>query len=272
MRSFFTVVLIGVILSFPAFVQAQFRAEELAQREAFEKYLLQAKIIGHERIGEGVTKPRLLQLELDGKILKGCWKNPTGSDLGFREKWKYEIAAYKLDKYLKVNMVPPTVERRFRGRSGSLQLWIPDLTNELKIRKEGLSVPEGNRDHLEKILCLARAFDSLIGNIDRTQQNQNYTSDWRLILIDHSRAFRYKKFYIEQLLYGKNGMRKGLLFDRLPRIFVERVQTLDEPLLRKIAGPYLNGEEIKAVLKRKVLLLREIDEMIAERGESAVLY
>jgi len=272
MRACVTFGLIWISLSFPSFLQAQFTAEELSQRVALERYLLKAKITGHKRIGEGVTKPRLLQLELDGKILKGCWKNPTGSDRGYREDWEYEIAAYNLDKYLKVNMVPPTVERRFRGRSGSLQLWIPDLTSELKIRKGGLSVPEEYRDHLDKMLCLARAFDSLIGNIDRTQQNQNYTPDWRLILIDHSRAFRYKQFYIEQLLYGKNGMRKGLLFDRLPRIFVDRVRTLDEPLLRKIAGPYLNGDEIRGVLKRKILLLQEIDELIAERGESAVLY
>lgn len=272
MRTLFTLGLIWMILSIPSFLQAQFREEELAQRKSLEKYLLHAKITHHERIGEGVTKPRLLHFELDGKILMGCWKNPTGSDRGFRENWEYEIAAYRLDKYLKVNMVPPTVERRFRARTGSLQLWISDLTSELKIRKEGLLVPEENLEHLEKMLCLARAFDSLIGNIDRTQQNQNYTSDWRLILIDHSRAFRYKKFYIEQLLYGKNGMRKGLLFDRLPRIFVDRVRTLDEPLLRKITGPYLNGEEIRAVLKRKALLLKEIDELIAERGESAILY
>ncbi|MCJ7681550.1 MAG: hypothetical protein MUP70_12545 [Candidatus Aminicenantes bacterium] len=272
MRTLFTIGLIGLFFSYPAFVTAQFTPEELARRESIEQFLTRAKITQHERIGEGVTKPRLLHLELDGKEMEGCWKNPTGSDLGFRENWKYEIAAYKMDKYLKVHMVPPTVERRFRGKSGSLQLWISGLVSELRLNKEERTIPDENREHLDKMICLACAFDSLIANIDRTQQNQNYTFDWRMILIDHSRAFRYKKFYVEQLMYGKNGMRKGKLFDRLPRIFVERVRTLTEPLIRKIVGPYLNGEEIKALLGRKTLLLQEIDELILERGEDSVLY
>ncbi|MFH2041350.1 MAG: hypothetical protein ABIJ35_02400 [Acidobacteriota bacterium] len=272
MRTFFSAGLIGFFLICPALLMAQFTAEELEQRTALEQYLLHAKITHHERIGEGVTKPRLLYLELDEKRMKGCWKNPTGSDLGFRENWKYEIAAYRMDKYLNVHMVPPTVERRFRGKSGSLQLWISDLTSELRLQREERTFPDEHRDHLEKMLCLAHAFDSLIANIDRTQQNQNYTSDWRLILIDHSRAFRYKSFYVEQLLYGKNGMRKGNLFDRLPKIFVQKVRSLNEPLIRKIVGPYLNGEEIKALLERKTLLLEEIDELIMERGEDSVLY
>ena len=33
-------------------------------------------------------------------------------------------------------------------------------------------------------------FDELISNIDRNQGNIVYTKDWRLWLIDHTRAFR----------------------------------------------------------------------------------
>lgn len=62
MRTFFSAGLIGFFLICPALLMAQFTAEELEQRTALEQYLLHAKITHHERIGEGVTKPRLLYL------------------------------------------------------------------------------------------------------------------------------------------------------------------------------------------------------------------
>ena len=38
-----------------------------------------------------------------------------GVDRGFRENYKTEIAAYELDKLLKMDMVPPSVERQIQG-------------------------------------------------------------------------------------------------------------------------------------------------------------
>jgi hypothetical protein len=144
--------------------------------------------------------------------------------------------------------------------------------NELERVKEEIEIPEDKKDQWQKAIYLARAFDNLIGNIDRTQQNIRYTEDWRLILIDHSRAFRTKRVYTDQLIYGKHGLRSTMLFPQIPREFVEKVKTLNYDQIKAITDGYLNYYEIEAVMARKKLLLKEVKEMIKERGEEAVLY
>ena len=58
----------------------------------------------------------------------------------------------------------------------------------------------------------------------------------------------------------------------LPRALVEKVKALDERSIREAVGNTLRGKEIGAVLSRKELILKEIDRLIAEHGEAAVLY
>ncbi len=169
-------------------------------------------------------------------------------------------------------MVPPTVERRFRGRKGSFQQYCDLPMSEQKRRNENIPYPPEKAEQIEKMIFLSRAFDSLIANVDRSLQNIRFTPDWRLILIDHSRAFRSSRDHREQLMYGKYGRRKPLGFSKLPRRFVEKVKALNYSSIKRAVGFYLTSEEIKAVLARKELLLKEIEEMIQERGEEDVLY
>ena len=42
--------------------------------------------------------------------------------------------------------------------------------------------------------------------------------------------------------------------------------------IKQAVGPYLTDEEIEAILIRKELLLKEIEDMIKEKGEAKVLY
>ena len=67
-------------------------------------------------------------------------------------------------------------------------------------------------------------------------------------------------------------MRKTMRFLKLPRLFVKRLRSLDDDRIKKAVGLYLSFSERKAVLKRKKLFLKEIDEMITEKGEGQVLY
>jgi len=119
---------------------------------------------------------------------------------------------------------------------------------------------------------LMRAFDSLIANEDRTQENIRYTKDWRMILIDHSRTFGSSKKFTKNLVYGKSGIKELQLFRILPRAFVEKIKALNFDKMKKTVGSYLKDKEIEAILARKALLLTEIDEMIKEKGEDKVLY
>ncbi len=264
-----------LILNLPLF--SQFRLEEIAQREELENFLLTAEIIDYKEIGEGVTKPIRLYLKKDNIERSGVWKNPSGIQGGYLEGWQYEIAAYRLDKLLGLNMIPPTVEREFKGQRGSLQLWVEKEYSLLEVMDKNIPLPSTGpeADNWEKRKYISRVFDALIANEDRTQQNTFYTSDWRTILIDHSRSFRSEEKYTKHLLFGLNPLRadsRALPFRKLPRALVEKIKALNFDSLKQAVGPYLSDREIRAVLARKDLILKEIDEMIKVAGEDKVLY
>lgn len=271
-KKFFLIFIIGLLSAQGYVANGQFTSAEIAQREEWEEFLKTAEITSSEEIPEGVTKPTKLYLKKGDIEHKGAWKNPSGIRDGFLEGWQYEIAAYQLDKLLGLNLIPPTVEREFKGKRGSLQFWVEKEMNDLERMEQKIPIPASANDNWEKMKYLMRAFDSLIGNEDRTQQNIMYTKDWRLILIDHSRSFRSEKKFTDQLMYGNNGIAGPKPFRQLPRAFVDKVRALDYESVKNAVGPYLKDKEIKAVLARRDLLLKEIGEMIKEKGESNVLY
>ncbi len=253
-------------------VNGQFTPAELAERSQWEDFLKNAEIIKFEDVGEGVTKPIWLTLKKGDVTRRGLWKNPKGIRQGFLEGWQYEIAAYEMDKLLKLNMIPPTVERKFKKKRGSLQLAIDKLHSELEIFEEKIKFPREKSHNRSNMKYITRAFDCLIANDDRTQENILYNTEWRTILIDHSRAFRSTREHTKNLMYGKNGLKGALLIRRLPREFVEKIKALTLENVQEAVGSYLKKKEVKAVLKRKELLLKEIEEMIQETGEDKFLY
>ncbi len=260
---------------------AQFRPEEIAQREMWENFMRTAEIIKFEPVGEGVTHPWKLTLRRGDVEHKAVWKNIDILDGEIPDRWRFEIAAYRLDKLLGLNMIPPVVEREFRGKPGDLSLWADNKFSLLKKEEENIPTPESASAQVAAMKYLTRAWDCLIANDDRTQQNILYTEDWRTILFDHSRAFRSDKDHRERLIYGSNGIktmddgrggRRPVLFRRLPRAFVEKIRSLEKAAVQAAVGPYLTEAEIDALMARKPILLAEIDDMIKQEGEKAVLY
>ena len=59
-------------------------------------------------IGRGVTKPRLVELEYEGRRIKGVWKPIVASHFEAAESHEAEVAAYRLSRWLGLDMVPPT--------------------------------------------------------------------------------------------------------------------------------------------------------------------
>ncbi len=258
-------------------LRAQFTPEEIAARPQWEEFLRTAEIVKAEPIGEGVTAPLRFYLRKGGIEKTAAWKYESGIQLGFLEGWQYEVAAYEMDKLVGLDMIPPTVERDYKGKKGALSLWVESRMSLLKMMENGVKIPPAASDLTEKMKYLGRAFESLIANEDRTQQNILYTEDWRTILIDHSRAFRSSQDFVKKLMFGANGIKHGddgrpFLFRRLSRAFVERIRALTYEKVDGAVRRYLTKEEIKAVLIRKDLLLEEIEGMIREKGEDKVLY
>ena len=100
-----------------------------------EIFLRDARIVGMKPIGVGVTKPMKVTLSDGERTHHAVWKSIDevrhgvvkgrngGFQAAFKDSYKYEIAAYELDKMLGFDLVPPTVEREIDGKKkGSLQL------------------------------------------------------------------------------------------------------------------------------------------------------
>jgi hypothetical protein len=167
-------------------------------------------------------------------------------------------------------MVPVYVERKFakpnqkKAVPGSLSLWADHRTNLLKMMKAGENFPASALESSDRMKLIFRVWDCLIANIDRTQQNILITDDWRVILIDHSRAFQSDDPFDKQLMFGVNGIFKlpdgrPFLFNDVPREFIDKIRTLDAAAIKKAVGPYLTNKEIKAIIARIPLIMKEID-------------
>lgn len=271
---FVVVFVLFIGFNIPSF--AQFKPEEVEAREKWEDFLATAEVIEKDQPfsdREAVTKPWVITLEKDGVTNKAIWKNPEGRMKGFMENWKWEIAAYRLDKYLNLNMVPPTVERRFEGNLGSCQLWIDSMMSLKQKVEDNVKTPSYKIFYWNRALYLQRAFDNLIANEDRHQNQYLITEDWRMILIDHSRSFRTSKKFTQKLIYDEK-YKEGPTFimKEIPKDLYEKLKTLNAEVMREVVGEYLTDDEIEATLLRRNLIIEWLDKRIKKMGEEKVLY
>jgi len=273
-RSIIVLGLMFGILALGAAAFAQFLPEELAERAKWEEFLKTADIIANEQITSGaVTKPYILTLKQGDITKKGLWKDISGRPQGYIDSWMYEVAGYEIDKLLGLNMVPPTVERRFQEKRGSLQIWVDDTKSLRKLNEEKIKPPSYKIFYNNRNLFLQRAFDNLIGNEDRHQDNYLIAvKDWRMFLIDHSRSFRSSGKFIKQLTYTEKHPEGPMIMKELPKAFFEKIKELTSEQIKGAVGEYLSDDEIKAVMIRKDLIVKEIDKLVAKNGAEAVLY
>ncbi|MBN2265523.1 MAG: hypothetical protein JW775_06890, partial [Candidatus Aminicenantes bacterium] len=221
---------------------------------------------------QGVTEPWRLTLRQGKVVRRAIWKDAMGVRGGYLEGWRYEIAAYIMDKLLGVGMVPPTVEKARAGRPGSCQLWIDGTALLRDLNRKAAKRDALGSEAWKDAGYIAQFFDNLIGNEDRHTGNVLVTRDFRTILIDHSRTFRVGQSFVEGIPFSDKNVPPDELMRRLPRGLVDRTAALSEPAVRKALEGLLSDTEIGAVMARRDLLLLEVRKIIDRFGEANVLY
>ena len=104
-------------------------------------------------------------------------------------------------------------------------------------------------------------FDNLIANDDRNPGNILIDPDWKLWMIDHTRAF------------GKTTRLPNPQRIRWCRRDVwERLQELDREVLEKKCKNVLGSDQIGALMTRRDLLVEHIQKLIDEKGAGNVLF
>ena len=236
-----------------------------------EAFLETAEVVDTERIPVGVTEPQKVTLEKGDLTLHAVWKTIDSEErvqnfdgkppeIGFRDSYKHEVAAYELDKLLGLGLVPPTVGRKIHGQEGSLQLWVEGVMTDAERRKRKLNPPDPQAWNNQ--MFIIRLFLQLTQDTDYNNvSNLLIDPDFRIYAIDFSRAFRLR-----------HQLRKEESLTRFSRAVVERLRGLDEAKVTEKLGPWLTGAQIKALMSRRDLILELVDARIAERGEAAVMF
>jgi hypothetical protein len=234
-----------------------------------EVFLRTAKIVKHKELGTGVTHSIRATLS-DGRIQhdvhiqqidesKTTFQTDRGTEMNFRDTWKFNIAAYRLDQILELNRTPMSVERSALGKPSAVTWWLDGTIMEVDRRKKHLDPPD--MDAWNRQIHEYRVFDQLIFNTDRNLQNLMIdTKDWQIWMIDHTRAFRTRT----DLLEVKN-------LARCDRKLLAGLRKLDLATLRELK-PYVTDLEIKGLLARRDKIVKFFDNAIAAKGEAAVLY
>jgi len=158
-----------------------------------------------------------------------------------------ELAAYRLDRMLGLDMVPVTVRREIAGQQGTLQ-FVPAAT--LSERERVVAGKWGSAScSLEKQWGAMYVYDALINNPARTPLSMLYSpGNWQLMLVNHENSFSTKKdrpTYLENIeLTIGDQWRTALL-------------KIDDGKLSAELGDVLDNRHLSALANRRDALIED---------------
>ena len=224
-----------------------------------ERFLLDGKVGDTHGTKKGVTGAQRATLSTpalthDAQIqnideFKREFRTDRGVEFDFRDSWTFNVAAYKIDRMIGLNMVPVSVERKYRSTPSAFTWWLDDvLMDEGDRLKKKVEAPD--RGYWSRQTMMMRLFDQLISNVDRNMGNIVYTKDWRLWPIDHTRAFR-----------KNTDLKTPSHITRCDRRVFERLKTLDLPTLKREVGKWLDDGQLKALLARRDQIVKKLEDL-----------
>lgn len=261
-----------VSLAVPGFAQ-EAAAPPALTPGAMADFLLHAKIVKHKALSKGVTKPTKVTLSDGGVTHDAVFQSVDQTlqrqqfidgrvEMYFRDSYHYNIAAYRIAELVGLgHMLPVTVEREWDGRKGSLAWWIDWKWDEQMRRKENLAPPPDRREIYSNDLHLSRVFGQLVYDTDRNQTNTLISADWRLYMIDFTRAFRTS----DKLQYPES-------IQRCSVDLLARLEALTRESVADAVGTHLSPDAITALMARRDRIVERIRKLVKERGEPSVLF
>lgn len=270
-RSIFTVLFCLFLLCAVSPINAQSQPEQQLTVEQMKTFLLTAKVIKEKQTAKGVTAPSRLTMT-DGVIThdaafqtidesKGKMEFASGgTEMNFRDCYKFNIAAYELACLLGLGqMMPVTVERKIEGKTGSLTWWLKVQMDEADRMKKKIDPPY--KESWNEQMYRVRVFTQLVYDMDRNLTNILIGPEWQLYMIDFTRAFRVH----HQLKEVKDLV-------KCDHRLLNSMRNLKQGDLEQAVGKYLTKIEIKAVMARRDKIVAHFDQLVAQKGEKEVLY
>jgi hypothetical protein len=235
------------------------------------EFLSTAQVTAVEKLDSGKTGPLRVALEKHGVQARAVFHDVDvhrdqvriGERFHavFRDSWRAQIAAYRLARLLGLENVPPTVRRTIGEQTGSLQLWLEQ--EGLRTNLARVQAREYPRD-VEAWLAQEwqmQVFDALIFNDDRHAENILVDSNWRLWMVDHTRAFQ-----------SDPSIRDPETLNRIDRRLLEALRELERDQVEAALDELLEPDQINALMARRRAILEHFDRLIDILGEDAVVY
>jgi hypothetical protein len=240
-------------------------------RAAQAEFLRTAKVVRSRGLSSGVTSPFRLTLS-DGVVthdaaFQSVDERRSRADFGargvefnFADSHHFNLAAYEIAGMLGLDgMMPVTVHRSWNGRQGTVTWWIDDAFDERTRLKDKRSAP--NTILWSHQMHRMRVFAALVGDSDRNLGNILITNDWKLWMIDFTRAFRLWR----DLKYPAD-------LSQVDRSLLARLRALDAEVVRAATAHCLTPFEAQAVMFRRDALVAHFEQLVREKGAGAVLY
>lgn len=260
----------GILAALVVFAARPATADPPDTRPEIEAFMRTARVTAVRSTSKGITRPLRLTLS-DGTYShdasfqaidqrKARREAANGqTEINFVDSWRYNIAAYRLaDRLGLVEMMPVTIEFRFRGKAGSLTWWMDALMDEGErlARKVAPPNPALWNEDMQRM----RVFMELVHDTDRNVGNVLVSPTWRVIMLDFTRAFRvWETVRANELA-------------RIDRALLAALETLTAADLAAAAGEYLTSREVEAVITRRDLIVEHFRARVKRLGEAAVLY
>jgi hypothetical protein len=235
-----------------------------------EQFLKKAKVVASRPAPGGITNSKRVTLS-DGELTHDAHVQRINRDKArefsidsmrknFLDTWRGNVAAYRIDRLLGLGMVPVSVERRMGGISSAVTWWVDDvMMSGETLHKTGAEPPAIDRWRRQNDMM--RIFDALISNPDRNTNNMLITQGWDLVLIDHTRAFRWNR-----------ELDQPHRVQRCDRRIYQALRRLDRAQLNTALGGLLTSFQVDALLARRTAIVGRLDDLIAAKGEHAILF
>jgi len=235
-----------------------------------EQFLKTATIVSVENIDHGVTKPvkatlvagnieHVAQIQVVDKELPDFFPK-GGGPIPMRDVWRFNVAAYKVDRLLDLRMVTVSVARSYQGKPAAFSWWVDDVMfEEVERIKKDITPPDP--EGFQRQRALGQVFDELIINIDRNLGNLLITKSWKIALIDHTRTFT-----------PYHGIRNQDNLTRCSRGLLAKMKTLTAAAVTDAVGTHLTGPEVKALISRRDRIVEFFEQAVKAKGEESVLF
>ena len=159
--------------------------------------------------------------------------------------YRNEVASYKLDRLLDLNMVPVTIERSVDKRRGSAQLF---LENAVDIREIEIYPQYDLRDSVEDQIVEARIFTALMGVEERSDAGKMLLpQEGRIAIADNTKGFGTGTELDPELMPAP--------CEPLAADFQHAMESLSKSSLDSSIGEYLSTAQSEALLERRYLIL-----------------